>query len=308
MIKFDLFDRSPNDLLTANFRHIIQTQIDGNKISTKLPDFVNILTGIREAVQKEAVQKVDYTKKNIIQQLEINKNFEFKTNIPGKLKQISTDKNNTCGVNSADEIFCKLNDKPVYWQGIDGALKHISVYNGKLYGVNAEDQIFYADLDNIKLNPTYAQNGKLKVNWNGIDGRLKQISMYENTVCGVTENNDIYCKNNLNDKNWFNLPGKLKHVSLFKKQLFGVNATNDMFYTNDINIPNTWIPMKKEGKFKQVDFNDIGYCGITEDNNIMCERRDSGNKITTSDKNWKYVDSKNGIYGINQNDEIYFTR
>ena len=80
-------------------------------------------------------------------------------------------------------------------------------------------------------------------------------------------------------------------------------------YINNINTPSPFIRMSEDGKFKQIDVSEFGYCGITENNNIMCKDAESKRKLATNDnQKWKYVDSKNGLYGINKNDEIYFTR
>ena len=230
-----------------------------------------------------------------------NTDYIFSTKINGNMKQLSTDRNNTCAVNANNDVFCKLNNPPnLPWRSINGKIKQISTYNGKLYGVNSDDQIFYAD----DLN---------NVIWQGMPGGLKQVSMYENKVCGVSSSDDVFCRNNLTDTDWFSLPGKLKQVSFYKGILAGVNSNNDMYYTTDINKPNSWINMSAEGKFIQVDVNDNGFCGITPDNNLICKNDETiggpmVKKIGTADNNWKYVDSKNGAYGITNDNNIYFTK
>ena len=229
-----------------------------------------------------------------------NTDYIFKTKLEGYITQLSTDGNNTCGVNVNNDIFCKLNNSPnLPWRSINGKLKQISTYNGKLYGVNSNDDIYYAD----NLN---------NVVWKNIPGKAKQVSMYENKVCGVNVNNDIFCKNNLTESDWFSIAGKLNQVSFYKGILAGVNSNNDMFYTTDINKPNSLISLPLEGKFKQVDVNDFGFCGITPDNNLVCKSdlKEGGpmeKTLNTTNNNWKYVDSKNGIYGINSADEVYST-
>ena len=173
-----------------------------------------------------------------------------------------------------------------------------------MYGVNKDEEIFYAD----DLNNVVWQN----VSGNFIS--LNQVSMHGNKVCGVTRYGATFCKNNLTGKNWFKLPLKvpLKHVSLFKDKLMGVSYDNDLIKTDNIYDPLSWQFMSNEDKFKQVDINEHGYCGINMDNNIMCNinYNDQGGVklITGGDKKWKYVDSKNGINGIQDNDDIYFTR
>ena len=228
-------------------------------------------------------------------------NFKFTKKIDGGIKQLSTHNNNTCGVNHENVIFCIINNDPnAKWRSVNGRIKHISTYNGKLYGTSDSDEIFYAnDLNNVV--------------WQTIPGRLKQVSMYENKVCGVSSSDDVFCRNNLTDTDWFSLPGKLKQVSFYKGILAGVNSNNDMYYTTDINKPNSWINMSAEGKFIQVDVNDNGFCGITPDNNLICKNDETiggpmVKKIGTADNNWKYVDSKNGAYGITNDNNIYFTK
>ena len=47
--------------------------------------------------------------------------------IGGKLKQVSVSGNNVCGVNSADNIYCKTNLTGGNWYQVHGKLKHVSV-------------------------------------------------------------------------------------------------------------------------------------------------------------------------------------
>ena len=47
-------------------------------------------------------------------------------------------RNTVCGVNSADNIYCKDSLTGRDWTRLSGGLKHISVSGGVLYGVNSK--------------------------------------------------------------------------------------------------------------------------------------------------------------------------
>ena len=64
--------------------------------------------------------------------------------IPGGLKQVDIDGNTVCGVNSADNIYCKDDLTSGNWKKLPGALKYVSVTGGnKLYGANSADDIYF---------------------------------------------------------------------------------------------------------------------------------------------------------------------
>jgi Tectonin domain/WSC domain len=183
--------------------------------------------------------------------------------VPGKLKQTSVDKNVFCGVNSNDDIYCMDNNnmqKP-NWKQVPGKLKHISVDNGKLFGVNSNDDIYYA--------PSYKD-----AKWQHIPGKLKQIDLSDNRVCGVSSNDNIFCKdaqNILGNQNWEagwqKVPGKLKYITLDGKVMCGANTHDDIYCSDNGNLTNPgW--SKKPGKLKNVDVNNGALYGTNSTDDI----------------------------------------
>ena len=61
------------------------------------------------------------------------------------------DGDTVCGVNSADNIYCKDSLTGRDWTRLSGGLKHISVSGGVLYGVNSKDDI-YSDEKAVSVN------------------------------------------------------------------------------------------------------------------------------------------------------------
>jgi len=135
--------------------------------------------------------------------------------IPGGLKQVSVSGNNVCGVNSADDIYCKDNLTDGNWRKVPGKLKQVSVHGNGVYGVNSANNIYYSP--------------NLNGSWRQIPGKLKHVSTSGNQVCGVNSADDIYCKNNLTGGNWRKVGGKLKQVSLSGNTLYGVNSADNIF-------------------------------------------------------------------------------
>ena len=43
--------------------------------------------------------------------------------------------------------------------------------------------------------------------WQHVNGKLKQVDIDGNTVCGVSQGDNIYCKDNLTGSDWRHIPG-----------------------------------------------------------------------------------------------------
>jgi hypothetical protein len=136
-----------------------------------------------------------------------------------------------------------------------------------------------------------------------IPGSLKQVDIDGNIVCGVNGNDDIFCKDNLDQGNWTQVPGSLKHVSVSNGKLYGVNSGDDIFYADNYKSAN-W--RKIPGSLKQVDIGGNEVCGVNRDDVVFCKKNlDQGN-WTKLPGSLKHVSVRNGnIYGVNSNDNIY---
>jgi hypothetical protein len=208
--------------------------------------------------------------------------------IPGGLKQVSVSGNNVCGVNSADDIYCKDNLTGGNWRKVPGKLKQVSVHGNGVYGVNSANNIYYSP--------------NLNGSWRQIPGGLKQVSTHGNNVCGVNSADDIYCKDNLTDGNWRKVPGKLKQVSVHGNGVYGVNSANNIYYSPNLNGSWRQIP----GKLKHVSTSGNQVCGVNSADDIYCKNNLTGG-------NWRKVGGKlkqvslsgNTLYGVNSADNIF---
>ena len=218
--------------------------------------------------------------------------------IGGGLKQVSISGNKVCGVNSADNIYCKTNLHAGNWYQVHGKLKHISLSGNSLYGVNSADNIYYSP------------NMSAKAPWKRIGGKLKQVSHAGGKVCGVNSADNIYCKTNLTGSNWYQVHGKLKHVSVSKRNrrrygMYGVNSADNIYYSHNLSAKAPW--KKIGGKLKQVSMSGNNVCGVNSGDNIYC-------KTNLTNSNWKHKPGKlkyisisgTKAYGVNSADNIYY--
>jgi len=180
--------------------------------------------------------------------------------IPGTLKQISSDGNLACGVDANRAVWCKdatdktSGFKPVNTRGSGPALS-VSVSNGKLYQVNSNNLSFITD------NVTDPE-------WKNVKGQtLVQAKMDGNTVCGISSivDGSIYCTDSITTPNWKKIiytatpPVKFKHVSVKGKKLYAVSTNNDLYYVENYQTP-VW--KKVKGNLSQVDLDTNRVCGV----------------------------------------------
>jgi hypothetical protein len=227
------------------------------------------------------------------------KSIPYWKQIGGKLKQVSISGNKVCGVNSADNIYCKTNLHAGNWYQVHGKLKHISLSGNSLYGVNSADNIYYSP------------NMSAKAPWKQIGGKLKQVSHAGGKVCGVNSADNIYCKSGLTNSNWKQVPGKLKQVSVSRTggrrrrryRIYGVNSADNIYYASKMS--GNWKQIG--GKLKQVSMSGNNVCGVNSADNIYC-------KTNLTNSNWKQKPGKlkhisisgGRAYGVSSGDNIYY--
>lgn len=183
--------------------------------------------------------------------------------VTNKLKatQLSADGNNLCIVTDTSDVYCKKKYISSSWNKIASNIKHISINDGKLYSISNTNDISH----NYNIN-----YNTVKSIPNPPSEKLKQISMHGKRVCGVSENDNIYCKNDLYSSDWnYIAKPKLKYISLYKKELVGVNINNDIFHINDITNPTC--KQITGAKLKTIERGINSYCGIDINNDILCK-------------------------------------
>ena len=148
--------------------------------------------------------------------------------VPGGLKQIdSGPRRIACGVNKADNIYCRtgITGARPYgkgWVRVPGKLKYISCGAFGHWGVNKRNDIFFR----YGVNPGKPQGTK----WKHVPGKLHQIeSGPDGAVWGVNLVTGIYTrlgisKRNLIGKRWRRFrKKKLVSISVGLGVLFGVD-------------------------------------------------------------------------------------
>ena len=151
------------------------------------------------------------------------------TNVPGKLSQLSTGKEEVYGVNAGDNIYAHskypdgknaLNRRG--WRRIPGGLKNVSATNNKwIFGANRGDNI-------------YQCKKPCEGAWQRISGGLKQVSGGQNYLYGVNRGDYIY-RRRLDSRgalgsSWYNIPGRLKWVNASNKNyVYGANSNDNIY-------------------------------------------------------------------------------
>ena len=213
--------------------------------------------------------------------------------IPGTLKQISSDDINICGVDPNSTILCKdALDKTAEFSTVNttgaGRAVNVSVSNGNLYEVNTNSLSFFT---NNTKNPTWTKVGSQA---------LVQVKLDGNTACGVTVDGKIFCTDSITIPNWKSVAYtatptiKFKHVSVKGKKLYAISTDSSVYYVDDYTTP---IWKKVRGKLNQLDLDTNHVCGVTERNNIVCSSN-------IANPEWSHIRGKSKWVSVNDN-ELY---
>ncbi|KAM9299467.1 fish-egg lectin-like, partial [Gastrophryne carolinensis] len=138
-----------------------------------------------------------------------------------------------------------------------------------------------------------------------IPGGLTQIDAGAGQVCGVSGNQNIYCRV---DDTWKQIPGGLKHVTVGPAGLWGVAVDNTIFKFQN----NGW--MHVVGELKQVDAGGDKFLGgVNAKDNVFCLRqscvvsRSNSVTFTPLDGLLKYYScGPLGCWGVNKYNQIYY--
>ena len=121
--------------------------------------------------------------------------------IPGALFQVDVDDQFVWGVGPGDTIFFRNVDGTGDWTQVTGGLTHVSASgNCYVWGVNRSHNI-------------YKCKKPCTGNWELVDGGLKQIDGGEREVCGISPNNQLYCRPVDGSGSWRFITAGYKHVS-----------------------------------------------------------------------------------------------
>jgi len=213
--------------------------------------------------------------------------------IPGSLKQISSDGINVCGINSNNGIFCKdAMDKTAGFNKVStvgaGDAINVSVSNGKLYAINTS---FLSFIANNTTNPTWTKVGTQA---------LVQAKLDGNAACGVTADGKIFCTESVTSPNWKPILYtttpivNFKHVSIKGKKLYAISTDGSVYYVENYTNP---IWKKVKGNLSQVDVDTNRVCGVTPSNTIFCS-------TDIANPSWSHVRGKSSWVSVNGN-ELY---
>lgn len=181
-----------------------------------------------------------------------------------KIKRISVDGKNACGIDTSGNIMCANDVMNGQWNYIHDGFKDVSLNKNKLCAITTYDQIVCGDYKNGNLeNPKF------------VPGSLKQISIDENRACGINYDNAIWCADNIDNPQWTYVPGSLKQIEIKGNNMCGINDNNTIScakYKTDKFI-------KVPGDFKHISLtNDTLYAisasNILENPNKLYSRND----------------------------------
>ncbi|KAJ0411163.1 hypothetical protein ATCC90586_005020 [Pythium insidiosum] len=141
--------------------------------------------------------------------------------LPGSLKQITSDNKQVCGVNANDDIWCAnaaIRTNP-NWRQVPGKLSFVKLLNGRLVGTNSNGDIF-----------TGRSSGDPA--WKQLGGKLRQVSFDGGRLCGTNSDNDVWCADGglSATPNWSPVGGKRRFVVSNSGEMYSVNDQGAIFY------------------------------------------------------------------------------
>ncbi len=136
--------------------------------------------------------------------------------------------------------------------------------------------------------------------------QFKQVSVDKNIVCGITNDNAIYCKDDLESSNWFNVPGGKKQISINNGKLHGTNNLNQVYYLDNYK-GNNWKHISNI-QLKQVDFDGNIVCGVKDNDEIYCKDslEPSAPWTNVAGRLTHITVNGNKIYGVNKDGEMFY--
>jgi hypothetical protein len=140
--------------------------------------------------------------------------------IDGALTQLDVDDEFVWGVNGNQDIWVRPVDGSGTWKQIPGKLIHVSPSgNGYVWGTNQNNDVYRCKKP--------CAGGR---NWKKIPGGLKMIDGGEREICGVSKDNNLFCRPVDGSKKWRHISAGFQHVTASGPyDIFAISTGNKLF-------------------------------------------------------------------------------
>lgn len=199
----------------------------------------------------------------------------------GKMVQISGGQNKLWGVSEKTGwLFNRNIDGTESWNWLGGNYKDVTnSSNGYVWMLENNNDLNINNIYRCKKPCDSLSTREL------IPGHLDQLSSGQNEVWGVNSLNDIY-KRNENDNKWTKIPGKLKWISASNPNyIVGVNSSNDIWQCKKPCDGKNWVQLP--GKLNKISSDNKNAVGLMNGNiykKIIGDKIEEQNIITEINK------------------------
>jgi hypothetical protein len=199
-------------------------------------------------------------------------------NIKGKVKHVSlTGENNLYVIGDNGDLYFRndyLNDyaNPINWsiRNVPGSElpKFIQITTDKnvICGVSDNGQILCYDTKNL-IDPKWIQIESPE------EKTIKNISLKNNKIFAITEDNEIYFKENYIGGDWKLLSNSLTKISFDKNLVCGIDVDGliHCFDNERISNPN-WVKIDENKKFNDISVYNNELIGVDSNNEIFMRK------------------------------------